>query len=339
MKVEDKNDNSGIVVGCGSIGQRHIENIATLGVSEIVAVDKDRSARSRSEQVGATDVYTDIETALNKHNLQFGVVSVPNHAHIPVAQKLADAGLDIFIEKPLSHTPENVSKLIETVKASGLITLVGCNFRFQPGIRKLRELLQQGVIGSPLTVQIEAGSYLPDWHPDEDYQEMYSASADQGGGAVLDYIHELNYARWLFDDVECVTAMTSSQSHLDVETEDVGAIIMKMENGVLCEVHVDYVQQSYNRSCKIVGDSGILEWDFDRHTIEEYKPSVELHNSHTLPEWETNDMYVSEMEHFLSCIQSRSTTICDIKQGFKDLQVALAALQSAETGRHICPTP
>lgn len=330
-------NNSGVVVGCGSIGQRHIKNLDALGVPEIVGVDKDEIARNHGEQAGATDVYTDLETALNEHSLDFGVVSVPNHIHIPIARKLADAELDIFVEKPLSHTVENINRLIKEIESNELITLVGCNLRFQPGIQKLRELLQQRVIGSPLTVQIEAGSYLPDWHPSEDYQEMYSAKADEGGGAVLDYIHEINYARWLFGEVESVTAMTSSRSHLELETEDVAAIIMQIEDGTLCEVHVDYVQQSYTRSCKVVGDSGILEWDFDRHTIEEYKPKSDKWKSHTLPEWEMNNMYVSEMEHFLSCVQDQSTTICNIKEGFKDLQIALATLQSAETGQHIRP--
>lgn len=324
-----------LVAGCGSIGQRHITNLNRIGVSEIVANDPDPEARGAAESAGASATYSDIESALRNHDPDIGIVCTPNHLHVPVSQRLAEAGLDLFVEKPVSHKLDEIPELIEAVQTKELVTLVGCNFRFHPGIRKVKNLLEAGAISSPLTVQIEAGSYLPDWHPEEDYQEMYSASVEQGGGAILDYIHELNYARWLFGNVKTISAMTSSQSHLDIETEDVGAIIMKMTDGVICEIHVDYVQQSASRNCKVVGDNGTLTWDVDRHTVGHYDPRTNTWETHELPEWDMNKMYISEMEHFLKCVADRSKTICDIEDASHDLQAGLAALHSAESGEHV----
>lgn len=326
--------NSEVVVGCGSIGQRHIRNASKLGVTEIVGVDKKETSRQEAIEAGATATYADIDSALRHHTPAFGIVAVPNHLNVPIAQRLATADIYLFIEKPLSHTQEGVEELIETVNRSNLVTFVECNFRFQPGIRKLRELLEENVIDTPLSVRIEAGSYLPDWHPNEDYREMYSASAEMGGGAVLDYIHELNYCRWLFGDVQTVTAMTSSRSHLNLETEEIGAILLEMGDGTLCEIHVDYVQRSAARSCKVIGDDGILSWDIDRHTVEQYEPDTDSWIEHELPEWEHNDMYVAELDHFFSCVDSRTETTCDIEEGYIDLLVAMSAHQSAETGEH-----
>lgn len=329
---------SGIVVGCGSIGQRHLRNAVSLGLKEIIGVDRSETAQKEASALGATETYSNIESALRQHSPEFGIVAVPNHIHVPVAQQLADKELDLFIEKPLSHSQEGIPDLIDTVETHDLVTLVGCNFRFQPGIRKLRKLLQQKRIGSILSVQIEAGSYLPNWHPDEDYREMYSAQSDMGGGAILDYIHELNYCRWLFGEITEVTAMTSSMSHLDLETEDVGAIIMKTRDGAICEIHVDYVQQSSTRSCKVIGDKGTLTWDLDRHTIERYDPTSEEWIVDELPNWKFNDMYVEELKHFFSCIESRSASVCDLSEGYTDLQIARSALKSAESGEHISLT-
>jgi predicted dehydrogenase len=221
------------------------------------------------------------------------------------------------------------------VEGSDLITLVGCNFRFQPGIRKLKELLQEDVVGTPLSAQIEAGSYLPNWHPEENYREMYSVDPEMGGGVILDYIHELNYCRWLFGKVEEVTAMVSSRSHLNIDVEDLAELVLRMEDGTLCEIHLDYVQQPDSRSCKIIGDEGTLEWNLDDHAVKEYQPERGKWKTHDLPEWKTNEMYVDELDHFFSCVESRCETICGLKSGFKDLQVALSALRSAESGKCI----
>lgn len=330
--------NSGLIVGCGSIGRRHLRNAVSLGLEEIIGVDHSQTARDKASALGATETYSEIKSALRNHSPEFGIVAVPNHVHVPVAQQLADEGLDLFIEKPLSHSKEGIPDLIETVNSQNLITLVGCNFRFQPGIRKLRDLLKQNRIGSVHSVQIEAGSYLPDWHPEEDYREMYSAQSDKGGGAILDYIHELNYCRWLFGEVAEVTAITASKSHLNLETEDIGAIILKTKDGTICEIHVDYLQKSSTRSCKIIGDDGILTWDLDRHTVEQYDPASENWITEQLPKWDSNDMYVDELKHFFSCVESRTSSVCDISEGFTDLHVARSALSSAESGEHILLT-
>lgn len=326
---------SGIVIGCGSIGQRHIRNAAKLGVEEIIGVDRDEKAQSKAKEAGATETYSELDDALADRNPDFGIVAVPNHLHVPVARKLAAAGVDLFIEKPISHTQEGVVELIREARESDLVTFVGYNFRFQPGIRKLRELLQKNVIGTPLSVQIEAGSYLPDWHPHGDYREMYSSNPEMGGGAILDYIHELNYCRWLFGEVEEVAAMSSSRSHLNIDVEDLAELVLQMEDGTLCEIHVDYVQQPSSRSCKVIGDEGTLKWDLDQHTVEEYKPNEERWKTHGLPDWDTNEMYIDELDHFLSCVESRRETICDLEDGYRDLKIALAALRSAEKGKHI----
>lgn len=327
--------NSGIVVGCGSIGQRHTKNAAQLGVEEIIGVDNDEEGRQKAKEAGATQTYSELDDALAELSPDFGIVAVPNHIHVPVAQKLAAADVDLFIEKPISHTQEGVANLISEAEKSNLVTFVGCNFRFQPGIRKLKRLLQKSAIGTPLSVQIEAGSYLPDWHPHEDYHEMYSANPEMGGGAILDYIHELNYCRWLFGEVDEVTAMTTSRSHLNIDVEDLAKLILKIEDGTLCEIHVDYVQRPSARSCKVVGDEGTLQWDLDQHTVQEYKPDEDRWKTHSLPEWDTNEMYINELDHFLSSVESRSETICDLEEGYRDLQTALAALLSAEKKEHI----
>lgn len=89
---------------------------------------------------------------------------------------------------------------------------------------------------------------------------MYSAKATQDDGAVLGYIHEKDYARWLFVDAERDSGIVGKLSSLDIEPEDTASIIAKFEFGSQGEIHLDYVQQPYSRSCNIVGEEGKIRW-------------------------------------------------------------------------------
>lgn len=324
-----------VVVGCGSIGQRHIRNLAEVGVDEIIGVDHDEQMLNEAKKSGADLTYSDLAPAIQKNNIDAGFVCVPNHLHIQIASQLADNGIDLFIEKPLSHTMDGVTDLISKTKENDLISLVGCNLRFHPGIQTIKELLDRDAIGKTVSVKIEAGSYLPGWHPDDDYKNMYSARENEGGGAILDFIHEIDYARWLFGDVSSVSAMAGTYSDLELETEDLGAMLLEFENDLIGELHVDYVQRSYSRSCKVIGTNGTLYWEWQQGSVEEFDPEAEQWVSHRLPEWTMNDMYIDETRHFLQSIENRDETISGLESGKSALEIALAAKRSNTEGRRV----
>jgi len=324
-----------VVVGCGSIGQRHIRNLAEVGVDEIIGVDHDEQMLNEAKKSGADLTYSDLAPAIQQNNIDAGFVCVPNHLHIQIASQLADKGIDLFIEKPLSHTMDGVTDLISKTKENNLISLVGCNLRFHPGIQTIKELLDRDAIGKTVSVKIEAGSYLPGWHPDDDYKNMYSARENEGGGAILDFIHEIDYARWLFGDVSSVSAMAGTYSDLELETEDLGAMLLEFENDLIGELHVDYVQRSYSRSCKVIGTNGTLYWEWQQGSVEEFDPEAEQWVSHRLPEWTMNDMYIDETRHFLQSIENRDETISGLESGKSALEIALAAKRSNTEGRRV----
>jgi predicted dehydrogenase len=139
------------------------------------------------------------------------------------------------------HKLDDVPTLLDLVAERGLVTLAGCNLRFQPEIRKIHELVRDDIIGPVVAARIEGESYLPEWFPDSDYRDSYSARAHHGGGVILDYIHEINYARWCFGEFETVSAMAGQRTRLDVETNDVAGILAETRDGTICEFHLDYI--------------------------------------------------------------------------------------------------
>ena len=181
------------------------------------SLERDDSRNVESE-LGLT-AYEDLDEALAT-GVDGVFVCVPTSQHLDIAQRAADAGCHLFVEKPLSHTLDGVERLRETVASKGLVALVGCQWRYHPCIRWLRDLLDAKALGRLVRAEIDYGEYLPDWHPYEDYRTSYAARSDLGGGVVLTQIHDYDLAWWLFGPVRTVTASGGHASTLQIDVED-----------------------------------------------------------------------------------------------------------------------
>lgn len=318
-----------MIVGCGSIGQRHLANLRSLAPVEVVAWrQRGRDAASLRERFGL-EVADTLAGALARRP-DFAIVANPTALHVPVALDIARAGVSLFIEKPLSDRLDGVEALIRTVEEKGLVALVGFNLRFHAGLRLVKELLEAGRIGRVLSLRAEVGQYLPDWHPHEDYRESYSARRELGGGVILDLVHELDYARWLLGPVTEVLALAGRVSDLQIETEDVAEIVLRFETGALGSVHLDYLQRSPVRGCRLVGSEGTLAWDYLANEVRLFESRSGEWTCLSQAPRDRNDMYLAEMAHFLECVAGREKPAVTLEDGAAALELALAARRSAE---------
>ena len=196
-----------------------------------------------------------------------GIIANETSKHVKAVNELAKHGVDIFIEKPLSNSTKDLKLLKKTIQKQNIISQMGCNFRFHPCIIKMKEIVEKGTIGKIISVSAESGSYLPDWHPYEDYRKGYAARDDLGGGIVLTCIHEIDYLYWILGDVKEVFSVTGKFSKLKVTSDDMSAIIVKFKNNVIGELHLDYFQRPNFKSCKIRGEKGVIYWDSDYNEV------------------------------------------------------------------------
>jgi predicted dehydrogenase len=320
-----------LVAGLGSIGQRHIRNLRRLAPVEIIAY------RVRGHSLPAEfqgDWLT--ETTNLEHALSLGPAAVlvcnPPSLMLPVALAAARAGCHLFIEKPLSHALEGVEGLVSLVQGKKLLSLIGFNLRFHPGLQLVKSLLIEGRLGRVVSIQAQVGQYLPDWHPSEDYRQGYSARHDLGGGVILDLIHELDYVRWLGGEVRRVACFAGHISSLAVSTEDVAEILLGFADQAIGSVHVDYVQRVPSRTCRIVGEAGTVLWDYFANEVRFFEKRQSDWQVFRQEGYERNEMYLAEMQHFLACIEGREHPVVDVAEGAKILRLALAARTSAQTG-------
>lgn len=320
------------MVGCGSIGRRHIGNLLGLGVREVAAVDT--RADRRDEAAAEFDIPTHARLAdAWSGEPTVAVIATPPAAHLEPAMEAVRRGCHLFVEKPLAASLEGTDELADAARAQCLVTLVGCNLRFHPGLRRLHTWLSDGAVGRVVSARLSFGQYLPDWHPWEDYRQGYSARQALGGGVILDAIHEIDYGRWLLGEIEAVSCFAGRLSRLEIDSEDTAAIIVTFASGALGEIHLDYVQRPYGRTCQIIGDEGTLVWDYVAREVRLYRASTGKWEVSVDPEqWTANEMYVDELRHLLSCLAGEAEPLVDIVEGRRVLEIALAARESARDG-------
>jgi predicted dehydrogenase len=324
-----------LVVGGGSIGRRHLRNLKTLGAESLGLVETDVSRRQAVADelslVGFSRLQDGLDWAPN-----LVIVATPTHLHAEQTLEIVRAGIPIFVEKPLSHTEAGLSEIAQLVESKKTISLVGCNMRFHPGPVKVKQLLEEGRLGKVLFARIHTGSYLPDWRPNTDYRHNYSARVETGGGCILDCIHEIDLARWYLGEVDSVFCAAGHLSSLEIETEDVAILLCRHTGGSISEIHLDYVQRTYERGCQIAGELGSIFWDFNAGAVRLYDAATKRWTTFPqLENWEMNQMYVDEMRHFLECLADQRPTTLPIPEAAALMQVVFAAKDSSAQGKMI----
>ncbi len=325
--------NSALVVGCGSIGRRHAKNLKSLGLQRLAFCDTDVEALQQCRKDVEGELFSNYGEALATFKPDLVLVCTPPVYHVEEALLALRVRAHVFIEKPLSHESSGVEILIAEARRHDRSVQIGYNLRFHPGLQILKELIDSGKIGRVLWLNVEAGQYLPDWRPWQNYRESYSARKELGGGIILDGSHELDYICWLLGRPTEVSCRAEHLSGLEVDVEDTAWIYLTFPERRRAELHLDFVQRTYTRTCKVVAESGTALWDFTSQEVRWF--SAEEPGWHSIPYvFEVNDMYVAEMRHFLESLGRGTGPLIDLEQGRDLIRVVEAAKRSSSEG---CP--
>lgn len=319
------------IVGYGSIGKKHLKNLLKIQDFNVILCTKQPIKKKHPRLT----ILNSIDECIN---CQPEIVLITNETnlHIPTAIKFAKAGSHLLIEKPLSNSLENIRILSTITKQKKLKTIIGCNLRFHPCIIKMKQIIYEKKLGKIISVQSENSSFLPDWHPNEDYRKSYAALDSKGGGVVLTCIHEIDYLYWLFGDVSEVFSFTGKKSKLDISSDDSSSILLKFKNNIVAEIHLDFYQRPSQRTCKITGTEGTLLFNLKTNSLKFY--DIKLKKWKTilkLENFKINSTYIDEVKYFLNCIQTNKKSFNDVEEGKNVLTIAMAILKSSKFGRLI----
>ena len=323
------------VVGMGSIGTRHAGNLLAMG-HEVSGWDArpERLAESKRTVPGLV-AKAGLEPGLAAQP-DAVLVCTPPASHVAVARQAIEAGCHVFVEKPVAHVPEEVPGLLDTAKRGGRLVAVGMTLRCLPSLRRVKATLDTGRIGRVYSARAHFGFYLPAWRAGRDYEENYAVSAAQGGGVLLDAIHELDYLGWLFGEAAELCCASGHVSALTGDTEDLAEVTVRFASGVLAQVHLDYLRRIYRRDLEITGADGVIIWDYASRTVRVLGPEadrVEVYDGAS--DGPNEAMYIEELRHFVHCLEGREEPLVDGWEGLRSLRMVEAAKIAAAERRWV----
>jgi predicted dehydrogenase len=323
-----------LIIGCGSIGRRHAANAAALATAGVYDSRAD-ATQACAKETGAR-AFASLDEAL-AWQPRAVVIATPHRSHLELARRAVAAGADVLVEKPLSHTLEGVGAFLSALEKAGRRAFVVCNMRFHPGPAALRKAL--AAVGKPLFARAHFGNYLPNMRPGRDYRELYAARRAEGGGVVLDAVHEIDYLTWLFGPVAAAACHAAKLSDLDLDVEDHALIALTHARGVAASVELDYLRACKSRGCEIVGAEGVLVWasdgkDPERCAVRLYRGATQAwEDIAQVPRVDIAQPYRELMRAFLDELEHPGTQpIASAAEGAAVLATALAALQSVHDG-------
>lgn len=301
-----------LIVGLGSIAQKHIEALKILKLNaKIYAL---RSNPNSEIQEGINNIY-------NLENLNvsfdFAIISNPTNLHYEFIEKLAHKEIPLFIEKPAVHKLQNVTELIDLIEDKQIVTYVACNLRFHPCIEFLKKKIEsQNKKINELNVY--CGSYLPGWRPGKDFRTIYSANAEMGGGVHLDLFHEFDYIIWLFGHPNKSNSVLRNVSSLNINAVDYANFNLQY-NSFTASVVLNYYRRKPKRAIELLLDNQTLTIDLINNCITDDNGNIVFE----APNFTVKETYVSQLKYFIDCLEGNNKPMNSLKESIEILKIVL----------------
>lgn len=315
-----------LVIGFGSIGKRHTENILSLGYHDVAVIS---NKEKLDEKFKAVKIYKTIANAFAENFFDAAFICTPTSKHIADLLLLLNYKVpNIYLEKPVSNDYSFIDEAIAQSNSYNAAITVGYDLHFHPCLQKAKELINAKAIGKIISVNAFAGQHLSQWRPYEDYTQGTSAKKETGGGVLLDLIHEFDYLYWLLGDVETVMCNTINTGTLKIETEEAADVLLKFASDIIGSVHLDYLQPQLMRYCIFTGEQGNININ-----LTENKVSTNINGTKNIFDFSDhvrNNRFISIADSFLQNKNRHLQTT--LSEGLKSLQIVLAAKRSTQTG-------
>lgn len=330
------------VIGIGSFGKLHAKTFAELDSANLIAISSRNTTEVKpfAEKLGAK-LYSDYNDLLADMSIQAVSICVPPYIQAEIAVKALEAGKYVLLEKPIATTLEDASLIIETAKKCNRTVMVGYIERFNPSLRRVKSLVQNGQIGELFKVSSRRASRFegkPDW------------VWDKCGMMVHICGHDLDIIRWLFEDeIERVYAESGSFLRQVEGQPDNICILMRFKNGGIGVIESSWTLPSTfpteenDTRIDLLGTSGNMIVNNLEQTIAMcteqkgwYLPGIlrwpgGINEDVGLISYAMRD----ELDHFVKCIQGKKNPIVSPEDAKKTLEILLAANESIKQQKPI----
>lgn len=318
-----------LVIGGGSIGRRHIKNLQSLGYKNISCLKRKYDEEFEKQwNVRVVTKYPENE------DMEAVFVCTPTSLHVDALEKAVTCQAHIFMEKPLIHDRKELAKAESLLKDYDKVFFIGFMLRYHPLVKKIKDIIDSEELGKVYSARFEFGSYLPYWHPYEDYKISYASRKELGGGVILTISHELDLIQYYFGEPAEITGVKRNLAKLNINTEEVYEGIFNYPDKVV-SLHLDYLQKDYNRCIKILCDEGKIEWNWHDNYIL-IKPHKKEEKRIHLDNFDVNELYVEEIKDFFQLINNEQTThSLDASHALRNTKILFSMHEAADKNQTI----
>jgi len=296
-----------LVIGLGSMGRRRIRCLQHLGEKDIIGFDlrKDRCQESSSKY--GIKTFADFSGAAAEDPDVF-IISVPSNLHHGYAMEAAKRNKHFFTES--NFLPEGIDDLVAVEDKSGRVTVPSFTMPHHPFFKLMKDFADRR-FGEIYFFTYHLSSYLPSWHPWEDYRNVYYSMKETAGSSEM-VAFELTSIVWLFGEVEEVSAFKAKRSSLQIDFADTYQIILKFKNGILGHLLIEIASRPSERDIRVMGEKGTLHWNSEEEVLRWFdneKQGWEEHRGNSgivEPGYSVHtheEMYIAEIDDFLKAIR------------------------------------
>ena len=315
-------------VGCGGYG-RSLANAAARSEKLLPVACWDvvpENAAALAQKCGARSCET-IEQLLEMEGIDGVVIASPNSAHRENVQATASAGKHVFVDKPIANTIEDAWAIIDAAQAARVVLSIGHNGRRMAGHRKMREMIDAGAVGTPVTVEANfshaggLGLKADQWR--------FTREGCPGLPLMQLGVHFADTVQYLLGDV---IEVSSFMSHVatPADNDDVTVSLLRFDSGLLGYLGSNYATPAVYY-VNVYGTGGNLYCEWGGQLL--YR-KADSNDREPIP-LEAVDTQIEELEEFAECARTRARPEVDGITALKALAIVRAALKSNEERRPV----
>lgn len=318
------------------MGKRRVRNLLANGETDIVGFDMAEARRREAEEKHGIKTIADL-SALSPDEYDVIIISTPPNLHAPYIRKALEEKKHFFVE--VTTSDDGYAEAMAAPKNDGVVRAASCTYRFYAPIREMKRLIESGRIGKALAYQHHMGQYLPDWHPWEDYRQVYFAKRETGAVREM-FPFEQIWLSWLAGaPIETADGWIGKVSDLEMDADDCLSATVRHGNGVVGSTLVEVISRKPTRRVRVLGTEGTIEWELGASELKLYDAKTKETSAVPIDPGKAEagyvsaeDMYVEEIKTFLEAIRGNAPWPYSFEEDGKNLH-ALYAIEAASLAK------
>ena len=322
------------VIGTGTMGKLHLDAWSKMNSINIVGIfGREKEAVNELSETYKSKSFTDFDELLNS-DVDLIDICLPTYLHKEYVTKAAQKGKHIICEKPLALDQDECREVLEICQKCNVQLFVGHTLRFSQEYKQAHDQITKGLIGKPGVVRLSRGGPFPQgrnsWYHDE----------AKSGGVILDLgIHDFDWVRWTFGEVERVFAKQVNRMGQNGNPIEYALVTLRMQSGTIVHIELSWAQKGFTSAYEIAGNSGMIVHNYqESNPIKLSLVDDGVQNSIDVAVPETIGAKTPiqlQLEHFMKCIENDEQPLVTAEDAMNAVKIAVAAIDSVRSGQPV----